>query len=194
VLIIDIVSAFGAVAGLPWLIEVTEASARYVISRLQVARCRSGFWRGGRHCLRTISGPCDERRHRLPRPLRAVVITGRARLFVLIGCTGTAVGEPGKSVDREMRHRRLPRAAITSVVRASPSTFQIFPIYLLGRYVLSKLSGFSTEISNPILQSQVPAAPSARINHQLWGAEPRFASRRRRRCSLVRRGTAQRKR
>ena len=44
-LLIDIVSAFGAVAGLPWLIEVTEASARYVISRLQVARCRSAFWR-----------------------------------------------------------------------------------------------------------------------------------------------------
>jgi len=47
VLIIDIVSAFGAVAGLPWLIEIAEASASYVISRLQVARCRSAFWWGG---------------------------------------------------------------------------------------------------------------------------------------------------
>jgi hypothetical protein len=193
VLIIDIVSAFCAVAGLPWLIEVTEASAGYVISRLQVARCGLAFWRGGRHCLPTISASCDERHYRLPRPLRAVVITGLARLFVLMGCTGTAVGEPGRSAYREMRHRRLPRAAIASVVRPSPSTFRVFTIYLLGRYVLSKLSGFSTEVANPKLQSQVPAAPSVRINHPLCRAEPRFASHRRR-CSLVRRGTAQRKR
>jgi hypothetical protein len=190
VLIIDIVSAFGAVAGLPWLIEVTEASAGYVILRLQVARCGSAFWRGGRHRMPTLLAPCDERRYRLPRPLRAVVITGLVRLFVLMGCTSTAVGEPGRSVDREMRHRRLPGAAITSVVRASPSTFRVFPIYLLGRYVLSKLSGFPTEVANPKLQSQVPAAPSVRTNQQL----PLFASRRWRRCSLVRRGTAQRKR
>ena len=44
--IIDIVSAFGAVAGLPWLIEVTEASASYLVSRLQASRRASVFWRG----------------------------------------------------------------------------------------------------------------------------------------------------
>lgn len=68
--IIDFLSAFGAVAGLPWLIEVTEACAGYVISRLQVARCRSAFWWGGWHRLPNMWGPCDERRHRLPRSLR----------------------------------------------------------------------------------------------------------------------------
>jgi hypothetical protein len=81
VIIIDIVFAFGAVAGLPWLIEATEASARYVILRLQVARCGSAFWRGGRHRLPNMWGQCDERRHRLPRPLRAIVMASLARLF-----------------------------------------------------------------------------------------------------------------
>jgi len=106
VLIIDIVSAFGAVAGLPWLIEVTEASARYVILRLQVARCGSAFPQSGRHCLPTMWGPCEERRQRLPRPLRAIVITGLARLFVLIGSTGIAVGEPRLDRDRRLRLKR----------------------------------------------------------------------------------------
>jgi hypothetical protein len=46
VVIIDIVSAFGAVAGLPWLIEVTEASASYLVSRLQASRQASALWRG----------------------------------------------------------------------------------------------------------------------------------------------------
>jgi hypothetical protein len=127
VLIIDIVSAFGAVAGLPWLIEVTEATARYVILRLQLARCGSAFRRSGRRCLPKMWGPCEERRQRLPRPLRAIVITGLARLFVLIGSTGIAVGEPRTYVDRDRRFRlKRPYGAVVwwnrrSTIRGKPS-------------------------------------------------------------------------
>jgi hypothetical protein len=91
VLMIDIVSAFGAVAGLPWLVEVAEVSARYFALRLQVARCGSAFRPGARHRLPDRWGPCDKRRHRLPRPLRAIVMMGLASLFVFIGSTGIAV-------------------------------------------------------------------------------------------------------
>lgn len=51
VVIIDIVSAFGAVAGLPWLVEVTEVSASYLVSRLQASRRASAYWRGWRDYL-----------------------------------------------------------------------------------------------------------------------------------------------
>ena len=44
--IVDIVSAFGAVAGLPWLIEVAEASASYLVLRLQASRQASALLRG----------------------------------------------------------------------------------------------------------------------------------------------------
>jgi hypothetical protein len=102
---IDIVSAFGAVAGLPWLIEVAEVSARYLTLRLQVARRDSAFWRGARHRLPNMWGRCDEHHRRLPRPLRAIVMMGLAYLFVFIGSTGIAVGEPRTSVGRDRRFR-----------------------------------------------------------------------------------------
>jgi hypothetical protein len=120
VLIIDIVSAFGAVAGLPWLIEITEASASYVISRLQGARGGWSFWRSGRYRLRNMRGPCDERWHCLPRPLRAIVMMGLARLFVLIGSTHIDVGQPRTFVDRDRRCRlKRPYGAVVAWNRRS---------------------------------------------------------------------------